>query len=246
MTIEYDGTNLNGWQIQARNQRTVQGEITKAAQKLLNEKVKLIGSGRTDSGVHALGQVANFQTKSLFPILEIKKALNALLPKDIRVIKIAEVPLNFHAQYNAKRKTYRYSLFLREVACPFRHKYSLHYTKKINLKRMREEAKALIGKKDFRSFMASDPSLGTKQKEKNPIRVIYRIDIKKTKDLLQIDIEANGFLYKMVRNIVGTLLEIGTKKLEPGIMKKILAKKNRNYAGETAKPKGLTLLEVNY
>lgn len=246
LTIEYDGTNYKGWQIQPRNQRTIQGEITAAAKKVFNEDIKLIGSGRTDSGVHALGQVANFKTHSKLDVIKIKNALNAHLDKDIRIINAEDAPRDFHAQYSAKRKTYRYSICLRDTPNPFHYRYFLHFPRKLNLKHMREEAECLTGKKDFRSFMATDPALGEKIHEKDTIRTIYRLDIKKRDDLLMIEIEANGFLYKMVRNIVGTLLEIGTGKLPAGSMKTILKQKKRESAGDTAKPEGLTLVKVDY
>ncbi|MCK5014217.1 MAG: tRNA pseudouridine(38-40) synthase TruA [Candidatus Omnitrophica bacterium] len=254
LTIEYDGTNFNGWQTQAarnkqavsKTQRTVQGEIEKVLRKIFKQSLKLIGSGRTDSGVHALGQVANFETRSVMPVEKMRRALNANLPEDIAIIKTEEIPLNFHARYSVKSKVYRYTILNRKARCAQQRNFSLLYPYKLNLRDMREEAKSLIGRHDFRSFTASDPAKRKKGIEENTVRTIKRLTITKKGDLLTLDIEANGFLYKMVRNIVGTLLEIGSGKRAKQSIKRILAKKDRNTAGITAKPNGLTLLEVKY
>ncbi|MBN1870519.1 MAG: tRNA pseudouridine(38-40) synthase TruA [Candidatus Omnitrophica bacterium] len=257
LTIEYDGTNFNGWQTQqARNltnrqpsqkgQRTVQGEMEKALKKIFKKDLKLIGSGRTDSGVHALGQVANFQTRSIMPTTKIQSALNANLPDDIAITKTEDVPLNFHSQYSVQSKTYRYTILNRNSRCVQQRDFCLLYHHKLNLRAMKEEAKSLLGRQDFKSFTASDPAKCKKGIEGNTVRTIKRLTINKKGDFLTIDIEANGFLYKMVRNIVGTLLEVGIGKLPKGSIKQILLKKDRNTAGITAKPKGLMLLEVKY
>jgi len=246
LTIEYDGTNFNGWQIQGQGHRTVQGDIETALQKIFKKKIRLIGSGRTDSGVHALGQVANFTIASKMPTGEIIKALNGNLAEDVVVLDAKEVPVPFHAQYNAKRKTYRYTILNRKATCAQQRNFCLYFPYKLNLTAMRQEAKSLVGKKDFRSFMASDAKKRLKIAEKDTVRTIYRLDIKKKKDLLLIEIEANGFLYKMVRNIVGTLLDIGTGKLPPGSLKEILSQRNRQFAADTAPAKGLCLIDVKY
>ncbi len=246
LTIEYKGTSFNGWQIQPDPQKTVQGEITKALKKLSGHEVKLIGAGRTDSGVHAFGQVANYKTHSTLALPKIQNALNAMLPRDIAIINTKEVAKDFHSQYSAKSKTYRYSLYLRKVPSPFYDQTTLHFPQKLNIACMRKETRHLIGKKDFRSFMATDPSLGERGKTKNTLRTIQKLNIRKTGPFLWIEIEADGFLYKMVRNIVGTLIEVGTGKRPPEITAHILLQKDRNFAGETAKAHGLTLLEVTY
>lgn len=241
-TIEYDGSKFIGWQIQPSSQRTVQGEIIKAWKKVSGETIKLIGSGRTDTGVHALGQVANFKTKSSLPIESIKNALNAKLPKDIVILEAKEVKGDFHAQYSAKRKTYRYVILNREDRPGLMNNYCLHFPHKLNLSAMRKEAKSLKGKKDFKTFQSSDP----KRKTKSTVRTIKRIEIKKSQDTVSVEIEADGFLYKMVRNIVGTLLETGTGKRPAGNIKEILTKKDRKLAGPTAKPDGLYLVKVQH
>ncbi len=243
LTIEYDGTNFKGWQTQLHD-RTIQNEIEKSSQKIFNEKIRLIGSGRTDSGVHALGQVANFKTKSSMTCEEIQKALNANLPKDIVILKVEEVSLKFHAQYDAKRKTYRYTILHRPHRCAQQRDFCLFYPHPLNLRLMRQEAQVLIGRHNFKSFQASDPS--KPHRSTDTIRTIKHLDIRKRGDSIVIEIEANGFLYKMVRNIIGTLLEIGNNKLLKGGIRMILVQKNRTAAGYTAKALGLTLLKVTY
>ena len=254
LTIEYDGTNFNGWQTQtvrdmpipSKTQRTIQGEIEKVLKKIFKQKLKLIGSGRTDSGVHAAAQVANFKTQSSMPENEMQNAINANLPDDIAIIRVEEAPSDFHAQYSVKSKTYRYTILNRTARCAQQRNFSLLYPHKLNIRAMREESKFLIGRHDFKSFTASDPAKRKKKVEENTVRTIKSLAITKKGDFLILDIKANGFLYKMVRNIVGTLLEIGNGKRLRGSIKQILANKDRNTAGATAKPKGLMLLEVRY
>ncbi len=245
LTIEYNGTRYNGWQIQAPGQKSIQGEIKEALQKILKENILLIGSGRTDSGVHALGQVANFKTKSLWPLIKIQKALNAILPDDISIVHIKEVPLDFHAQFSAKSKIYRYTILNREAKPAILRDFCLFFRPKLNLTLMKREARCLLGRHDFKSFQATPPR-EIREKNKSTVRTIKRLDIKRKGDYILMEIEANGFLHKMARNIVGTLLEAGRGHLPAGSLKKILAKKNRISAGDTAKAKGLALVEVKY
>lgn len=245
LTIEYDGTDFQGWQIQS-NCRTVQGSIEDALKIIFKKKIRLYGSGRTDSGVHAIGQVANFKVRTSMDIDEITNALNGNLPKDIAVIKTEEVAKDFHSQYSAKIKTYRYTILYRKTRCAQQKNFCLHYPNSLNISAMRKEAKNLLGKNDFKSFQASDPSKRSKNLKENTVRTISNISIKKKSDLITIEVTANGFLYKMVRNIVGTLLEVGRGKLERGSIRKILAKKDRNCAAYTAKAHGLTLVNVKY
>lgn len=242
LTIEYDGTDFQGWQIQAKGERTVQAEIEKVLLKIFQTPIKIHGSGRTDTGVHAQGQVAHCHIKTDKSCEELTRALNGNLERDISILSIEDVPSDFHARFSVKSKTYRYSIINQPVRSALYRHYCLQFSQKLNIKRMKEEALSLIGEYDFRSFQASDPA----RKDRETIRTIHRIDIKKTNNLITIDIEANGFLYKMVRNIVGTLLDIGTGKLPAGSMKRIRQERNRIKAGDTAKPHGLCLLEVNY
>jgi len=246
LTIEYDGTKFKGWQVQAQRNRTVQGEIEKALKKIFNKRIRLIGSGRTDSGVHALGQVANFKTASQMEASEMLRALNGNLPEDISVLEARDARDDFHSQYGAKRKTYRYTILNRKIRCSQQRYFLFQFQYKLNITKMRSASKALIGKKDFRSFMAADPAQKRSGKSKNTVRTIYKITIKKSGDLITIDIEANGFLYKMVRNIVGTLIEIGSGKRPKEEISDILRKKDRISAGDTSPAKGLCLLNVSY
>jgi len=227
--------------------------IEEALHKILREKVKLIASGRTDSGVHAIGQVANFKTNSKIPLANLKKALNSILPADIVIKKITQVGSNFHARYQAKSKIYRYSILTgpQRIALVKNYFYFLPY--KLDIPLLKKEAKFLLGKHNFQAFCASQ------SKVKDKIRTIKNITIKKFAYTLSairyplkgfssitIDIEADGFLYNMVRNIIGTLIEIGRGKLPKEALKKILASRDRKLAGPTAPACGLCLLKVKH
>lgn len=245
--IEYDGTRFQGWQSQQNkfsNQKaspkTIQEIIEKVLGIILNDKIRLICSGRTDAGVHAKSQIANFKTTSKIPLEKLKIAFNSLLPEDIVIRKMKEVPARFHAQYAAKTKTYRYTILNQPVNNVFMRNYAKYIPKPLHIDLMSEEAKVLSGRHDFKSFQATD------KKERNSIRTIKKIKIRKRAGFIFIDIEANGFLYNMARNIVGTLIEIGRGKFPKGSMKKILQAKDRKKAGPTAPAKGLCLLRVKY
>ena len=246
LTIEYDGTHFNGWQIQSPHHRTVQATIETALQTIFKKKIRCIGSGRTDSGVHAWGQVAHFKTPSRLTTDEITRALNAHLPKDIVIRDVRERPNTFHAQFNAKRKTYRYIILNRDTPSALERNGVWHIPQNLNLRRMRQAARFLMGKKDFRAFMAADPAARRAGKVKNTVRTLYRLDIKRRKDHICIEMEADGFLYKMVRNIVGTLVEIGRGKYPGEYMREILIHKDRHLAGKTAPAQGLFLMQVRY
>ncbi|MDP3143668.1 MAG: tRNA pseudouridine(38-40) synthase TruA [Candidatus Omnitrophota bacterium] len=247
LIIEYDGTNFNGWQVQKVESRkskvkirTVQETLEQALKQILQEKIKLAGSGRTDSGVHALGQVANFKTKSRMPVVDIKRALNAVLPEDIVIHKVEEAALKFHARFKAKSKIYRYAILNRSYRSTRENNFSFFYPRNLNLNLMCQEAKHLVGNKDLKSFQATD------KKDRSSRRIIKNIRIHKKGDFIFIDIESNGFLYKMARNIAGTLIEVGRGKLPVGSLPLILKSKDRKTAGPTAPACGLTLLEVKY
>jgi tRNA pseudouridine38-40 synthase len=246
LTIEYDGRQFSGWQMQAPEFRTVQGEIQTALTKILKEKTIILGSGRTDQGVHARGQVAHFRTHSEISLEKLFLALNGTLPADIAIVKIEKVSQKFHAQFSVKSKTYRYTILNRKGKSALYKNYSFHHPFPINLTLLKKEAKSLVGRKDFKSFQSSDPAKRSIMKKHDTIRTIKNIKITKQGDLIHIDITANGFLYKMVRNIVGTLLDINADRLPQKSLTKILSKKNRIYAGNTAKSWGLTLWEVQY
>lgn len=249
LIIEYDGTNYAGWQIQNSSQKkTVQGILEKTILIILQAKVKVIGSGRTDAGVHALAQAANFKTKSKLPLANIQKALNSLLPEDISIKEISEVKEAFHSRYSAKSKTYRYVILNSSLKSAFLNKWTLQVPYKLNMRLMRQEAGALLGRHDFRSFCASGSTA------KTTTRTIQNITIKTIRyplstiryPLIIIDIKADGFLYNMARNIAGTLVELARGRFTRGSMKKILRAKDRKLAGPTAPAQGLFLLKVNY
>jgi len=241
LTIEYDGTRFCGWQAQRKRKRkTVQEEIEKAGKRLFGKKISLIGSGRTDSGVHAQAQIANFKVDSNLPLRNIKKGLNSHLPKDIAILSAEEVKSNFHARFNAKEKLYRYTIINRKVRSPLLNRHAALVFYDLDLKAMRKGASYLIGKKDFKSFQASN------KKEKDSVRKITSLNITGKSPLIEIYIQANGFLYNMVRNIVGTLIDVGRGRTKPEAVKEILKKKHRASAGQTAPAKGLCLVKVIY
>ena len=241
LTIEYDGTRFCGWQAQRKRKRkTVQEEIEKAGKRLFGKKISLTGAGRTDSGVHAQAQTANFRIDSNLPLRNIKKGLNRYLPKDIAILSAEEVKPGFHSRFNAKEKLYRYTIINREVRSPLVNRYATIVSYDIDLRAMRKGASYLIGKKDFKSFQAVD------KKEKDSVRKITRLSITSKPPLIEIYIQANGFLYNMVRNIVGTLIDVGRGRTKPEIVKEILKKKHRASAGQTAPAKGLCLVKVIY
>jgi tRNA pseudouridine38-40 synthase len=202
---------------------------------------RINGSGRTDAGVHALGQVVNFRTTASIPTDRFVPALNSVLPRDIVVTEAEEVPLDFHARFSAKRKTYRYWIETGKVPNVLRRRYSHFVSVPLNLDRLKQAAQRLVGEHDFASFQASGSNV------KTTVRRIYRLDVTSNPDgLIEIEVEANGFLYNMVRIIVGTLIEVGRGKLAPEEIDDILAARDRNAAGPTAPPQGLCLLRVDY
>lgn len=239
LTIEYDGTNYCGWQNQI-NGTSVQEVIEKALKKILKQKIKLIGAGRTDSGVHACGQVANFRTASRLTGRELLFALNSNLPKDIAVKKVEEVGPGFHARFKAKSKLYTYTIFNSLIPSPLERRYSYQYKIPLDVRLMKKEAKALLGRHSFKSFQAASKD-GC-----SSISNVKRISIKNNCQRISIDIEATGFLYNMARNIVGTLIDVGRGRLQEGDVRRILKAKDRSLAGPTAPAKGLCLMKVNY
>ncbi len=239
LTITYDGSNYHGWQVQ-KDKKTIQGTIELQLKKITGEKIRLIGSGRTDAGVHALNQVANFKTDSDLIPLQIQKALNSLLPEDIYIKSAEYVPLEFHARYMAKSKTYEYRILNRQEPNIFQRKYHWHVIPKLDIERMRSALSLLKGTHDFSSFMSAGSSI------KDPIRTIFKIELYKDNDLLKVIIEANGFLRYMVRNIIGTVVQVGYGKISLNEFKNIFAARDRRLAGKKAPAKGLFLVKVRY
>ncbi|MDH5761899.1 MAG: tRNA pseudouridine(38-40) synthase TruA [Nitrospinota bacterium] len=239
LLLEYEGTRYHGWQYQPR-ELSIQEVIEAKLEKITKKKTRLIGSGRTDSGVHAEGQVAHFMTASTMKPREFLKALNSLLPHDIVVKKVEEAKPDFHAQKSATRKTYRYTILNRDYPSAL-HCRMVHYMMTpLNVGAMRKAARYLVGKKDFKSFQGSGCTART------TVRQIFRLTIAKKDDFITITVDGSGFLKFMVRNIVGTLIEIGWGKWPPEQMQTILKSKNRRIAGPTAPSRGLRLVKVVY
>lgn len=241
LKIEYDGTNYAGWQTQ-KNAQAIQPIIEAAIKTATGKKANLISSGRTDSGVHALCLTANFKTNSNITLHRLMRALNGILPKDIAVKETVDASSSFHSRFDAKSKVYTYTILNSPSRAAIMRGHVYHIPCPLNVALMRREAKHLIGRRDFKSFRTtpSQPDKGS------TIRLIKKLTISKKGDLIKINLEADGFLYNMVRNIVGTLIEIGRGKLGSGSMAKILKAKNRLLAGPTAPARGLCLVEVKY
>jgi tRNA pseudouridine38-40 synthase len=243
LIIEYDGTDFNGWQTQikgGKKLKTIQQEIEKAAKKLLGKKIFLSGASRTDSGVHAKAQTANFRTSSDLPIYNIKSGLNCLLPASISIVSAAETALKFHSRFDSKGKLYKYTIVNRKSRSALLERYAAHFSYDMDIPAMRKAARYLIGKKDFRSFQTGN------KKEKDSVRTVKKIEIISKPPVIEIYIRADGFLYNMVRNIAGTLMEVGRGRFKPETVKEILNKKYRPCAGHTAPAKGLCLEKVFY
>lgn len=248
LVLSYDGTDFHGWQIQP-NAVTVQGCLIQALEGILGETVQLHGSGRTDAGAHALAQVANFKSASKIPIEILPKALNRRLPPSIRVRKAAEAPLDFHARYRVLSKTYQYRVWMGEICPPFLWRYVHHYTFPLDLEAVSRAAALFEGEHDFASFAASD---GRKERgrseEGTTTRRIFRSEFRRrgSSPMLVYEVRGTGFLRHMVRNMVGTLLEVGRGKLQLDDIPRILAARERPQAGPTVPAKGLVLVHVDY
>ncbi len=239
LTIGFQGTRYEGWQSQKKG-NTVQEIFEKYLQKILKEKTDLISSSRTDSGVHALGLVAHFSTSSKLPDQKIKHALNFYLPRDIVVHSTQTATHRFHARYHARSKIYRYDIYNKKTRPLFEAPYVLWHPDFLDVRAMSKAAVYLKGKHDFSTFHDKGDD------KKSSVRTIKRLTIRRTKGLIRIEIEADGFLRHMVRVIAGTLIEVGRKKIAPEKVKDILHSKDRSQAGPTAKPHGLMLVKVKY
>ncbi|WP_099189127.1 tRNA pseudouridine(38-40) synthase TruA [Tepidibacter mesophilus] len=240
ITIKYDGSKYKGWQRLKTSDSTIQSKIEAVVSKMTNEEIEIIGSGRTDAGVHAIAQIANFKTNSKMNLSEMHEYLYNYLPQDIVIINIEEVDIRFHSRYNAISKTYLYKIDNNKIHDPFLRKYTTHIPHKLNLDNMKKASEHLIGEHDFSSFKSS------KSKKKSNIRTINSIEIEEENGFINIKINGNGFLHNMVRIIVGTLIDIGHGKFKPDYMKNILESKDRSIAGSTAYSQGLCLYKVNY
>ena len=246
LTIAYDGTDFHGWQIQA-NKPTVQGEIVAVLRRLTQENVQLPGAGRTDAGVHALGQVGSFRTQSALSAGEFQRALNALLPPAIRIVSAEETGPDFSARWSAKGKVYRYRLYRGKVVPPMLWRYVLHYPFPLDEQAMKEAAAKFVGVHDFTSFAASTGSEDD-DKERNMEREIYSTELKRTDDgeELWFTVHGRSFLRYMVRKMVGTLLEVGRGKLSPADIETLYELKDRSKSGPTVPPQGLFMVRVDH
>lgn len=251
LLIEYEGTNYAGWQRQNPRKPsvgagfkpapTIQQTLEDAVEQIIREKVVLYGASRTDSGVHAMGQVAHFKTASEILTTKLPGGVNAHLPPDIAVKSAEEVPDTFHAQFDAKSKVYRYTVLNESLRCALFRNFCYHFPFLLDINRMKEASQFLLGTHDFQTFQRH--AYYTK---KNTVRTLSMMEIKKEISFIHFLLEADGFLYNMARAIVGTLLEVGRGKITPDEFKRILELKNRRLAGETVPAKGLCLMEIKY
>ena len=240
LTVQFDGTNYHGWQTQSRD-ATVQTTMKEALATIFNKPVVLHGSGRTDAGVHALGQVAHFKTDSDIGTAELLRGMNSLLPDDIVVSRAEEVPDDFNARFSAQSRVYWYLIWNAPTPSPFFSRYSWHLHKPLDIAAMKDAARHLIGVHDFTSFQycAKD--------EANPVREVMKVHLRlMRRSLVLVEVEAGSFLRNMVRIIVGTLVQVGRHKLEPCRVAEILKKRDRRLAGPTAPARGLFLKQVKY
>jgi len=241
LELQYDGTDFHGWQIQPKLP-TIQGSLTEAIHSITGEQVHVMGSGRTDAGVHALAQVCNFLTQARIPCFNLQKALNAVLSPSIRVTKVEEASERFHSRHDAKAKHYRYRILKDKWCSPFDYPYVFHYPRALDFGRMSQAAEVVVGEHDFSAFCDSDSEVESKVR-----RVISSFFVFDTRrNLIEYNVCANGFLHHMVRNIVGTLLEVGRGSLSVARVETILRSKKRSNAGPTAPAKGLFLVSVSY
>lgn len=239
LTVAYDGTNYCGWQIQP-NDVTVEGVINEKLSELLGEEIAVIGASRTDSGVHALGNVAVFDTDTKIPGEKISLALNQRLPEDIRVQQSGEVAEDFHPRYADSEKTYEYKILNRKIPDPTKRFYTHFLYTPLDVDKMKEAASYIIGEHDFASFCSAGSQVQT------TIRTVYQLDVEKQDDVITIRIRGNGFLYNMVRIIAGTLIQVGQGVYPPEYVKEIIEKRDRSAAGPTAPANGLMLVKIDY
>lgn len=243
LVLEYDGSAFYGFQRQP-NHLTVQEVLESALSRLFNRPVKIqAASGRTDTGVHAEGQVVNFRITSPLSCEAIQKALNGILPGSVAVRQASNAPEDFHARFSASGKTYEYRIWNSRVRSPLLAGKTCHVTQPLDVSKMRKAAGYLKGRHDFRSFCAEDPS---KKGDRNTIRTIRRLTVGSKGKQISIRIEADGFLYRMVRNLAGVLVEAGSDRISPLRVKEILELKDRRQAPKTMPPQGLTLVSVTY
>ena len=240
LLLQYEGTRYQGWQRQTSSDNTIQGKLELLLSKMCDEPIEIVGSGRTDAGVHAYGQVANFHTTSTMSAEEMLSYINEYLPQDIAVLQVTEAAPRFHSRLNACGKRYCYRVINSAIPNVFWRRYALEVPLKLDVEAMEKAASYLSGEHDFKAFTSA------KKGKKSTVRRIDKIDIAREGDRLTFTFEGNGFLHHMVRILVGTLLEVGTGKRKPEEMSEILASGSREKAGALVPAKGLTLMEVFY
>ncbi|MFA9558506.1 tRNA pseudouridine(38-40) synthase TruA [Evansella sp. AB-rgal1] len=239
LLIQYDGGRYKGWQRLGDDENTIQGKIENVLSEMAGYKIEIIGSSRTDAGVHALAQIANFKLEEEMAEADIKKYLNRYLPQDISVLDVTSVHERFHSRYNTKDKTYVYKIWNEEHTNPFIRKHSMHVEKNLDLEEMKEASKHFIGEHDFTAFS------NAKSKKKSMVREIYSIELEEKAGLIEISIRGNGFLYNMVRKIVGILIEVGLGKQEIHSIAGMLKSKER-FPALMAEPQGLFLEKISF
>lgn len=239
LTVAYDGTAYAGWQIQP-SEPTVQAAVETAWHEITRERVRVMAAGRTDAGVHALGQVVGVATESALSVADLQRGLNAVLPEDVAVVAVEEAPENFHATYDAKRKTYRYQIHNGRTPDVFRRRYVWHYPQPLDDAKMHVAAQALVGTHDFTSF----ESAGSERPD--AVRTLFAVDVTREGNRITVEVTGDGFLYNMVRAIVGTLVEVGKGTRDEAWVADVLAARDRRAAGQTAPPHGLFLVQVTY
>ncbi len=239
LVIEYDGKGFNGWQKQP-NKLNIQGEIERAIGEITGEEIELIASGRTDAGVHSLGQTANFKTNSNIEIEKFPIAINSKLKQSIVIQSAEEVEERFHSRYSVKSKKYRYTINNSKYGSAIYRDFEYHFPIKLNVEDMKKAAKEFEGEHDFKAFKASGTS------SKSSVRTIYKAEVIENNDRIYIELTGSGFLYNMVRIISGTLLDVGIGKIKPEEIASIIESKERTKAGKTLPARGLCLVEVTY
>jgi tRNA pseudouridine38-40 synthase len=237
IVLAYDGTDFRGWQRQP-DSRTVQGVLEDALRKVTQKRIVVHGAGRTDAGVHALGQVASFRGAFKLSDEVLLRALNAVLPEDVRLFSLGEAPPGFHARRSARSKLYRYRIVHAPQASPLDRRFVLHWPYPLDLGQMRRASRLFVRTADFTAFSSN--------RDRSPVRTVTRSELRKSGDEIVYTIEAAGFLRYMVRTIVGTLLEVGRGRLRPDQVEDIFRRQDRSLAGPTAAAKGLTLVRVDY
>lgn len=243
LTVAYRGTHYCGWQVQD-GQPTIQQALEQAFASITGEAIRITGSGRTDSGVHAIGQVASLQTHSTLECFRLLRALNAKTSQDISVLSVEEAPSDFHAIRDAKRKSYGYRLQFGPIPDPLNREFCWFIPTQLDVARMRDACQFLLGEHDFLCFQASGGAT------KTTVRTLYECSLNHSRqgpfEHLELQVEGNGFLYNMVRNIMGTLVVIGKQKQPPEWIQELIESRDRTLAGETAPPQGLFLMKVDY